>query len=71
MRFRFILTVPLRVVPAAASGDLSDCETDETDILLPGLLSHLDRRAGGCGDRQNAVHHERHVARPAGFIAGR
>src|SRR5262249_5190292 len=40
-----VVVVPLRVVPAAASGHLVRGQTEEEEVLLSGLLGHLDRRA--------------------------
>ena len=43
--FPLMLIVPVRVVPAAAVDDLLSGETEEKQILFPGLLGDLDRRS--------------------------
>ena len=70
-RLRLVLVVPARVVPAAAAGDLLGGQAEEEEVLLAGLLGHLDRGAVARADRQGAVHHELHVAGAAGLVAGR
>ena len=68
--FRLVLVVPVRVVPTAAGGHLFRRQTEEEEVFLAGLLRHFDGRAIARADRQRAVHHEFHVARAAGLVAG-
>ena len=69
-RLRFVVVMPVRVVPAAAAGHLIRGEAKEEEVLFPGFLRHLDSRAIARADGQRAVHHEFHVAGAAGFVAG-
>ena len=71
LRFRLVLVVPVRVVPAPAVGDLIGGQAEQEKIRLTGLRGHLDRRPVAGADRQGAVHHELHVAGAAGLEAGR
>ena len=68
--FRLVFIVPVRVVPAAAVGHLFGGQTEEEEVLLARFFGHLDGRAVAGADGQRAVHHELHVARAAGFVAG-
>src|SRR4051812_42189107 len=68
--FRFIVEVPVRVVPAAAVGDLPGGETEEEEVLDACFLRHLDGGAIPGTQCQGPVHHEFHVARAAGLVAG-
>src|ERR1022692_1062768 len=68
---RIVLVMPLRVLPSATTNHLLSCQTEEEEVLLARLCSHLNRRAVACADRQCAVHHELHVACPTGFVACR
>ena len=52
---RLVLVVPARVVPAAAAGDLIGRETEQEEVLLARLLSHLDRGAVPRADRERLV----------------
>src|SRR5262249_15060029 len=67
---RLVVVVPAGGVPAAARGDLLGGEAKEGEVVFTSLLGHLNRRAVTCPDRQRAVHHELHVARAAGLVAG-
>ena len=69
-RFRLVVIVPVRVVPTAAVGDLFGRQAEQEEVFLARLLGHLDRRAVARADGQGAVHHELHVARAAGLVAG-
>ena len=62
--------MPVRVVPAAAAGHLFRGQAEQEEVLLAGFLGHLDGRAVARADGQRAVHHELHVARAAGLVAG-
>src|SRR5215471_17209347 len=68
---RLMVIVPLWVVPAAAVLHLFCRQAEEEKVLLARLLSHFDRSAVTRANGQGAVHHELHVTRAAGFIAGR
>src|SRR5580700_7654429 len=68
--FWLVLIVPEWVVPSATAGHLFRRQAEEEEILLARLLRHLDGRAIARADRQGAVHHELHVARAAGLVAG-
>ena len=65
-----MLVVPARVVPAPAAGDLLGGQAEQEHVLLAGLLGDLDRGAVAGADGQGPVHHELHVARAAGLVAG-
>src|SRR5262245_10293178 len=62
--------MPLRLIPAATSGDLISSQTKQEEVLPTCLFSHLDRRPVSRANGERAVHHELHVARSAGFISG-
>src|SRR2546429_4677958 len=66
----FRSVVPPVVIPAAAAGHLLRGQAEEEEVLLPGLLRHLDRGAVARTDGQRAVHHELHVAGAARLVAG-
>src|SRR5262249_49968459 len=68
-RFRVVLVVPVRAVPASAPFDLLGGESKEEEILLSGLFSHFDRRAVSSSECERSVHHEFHVARPARLVS--
>ena len=53
-----------------AFGDLLGRQTEEEEILLAGFFDHFDGGAVARAEGQGAVHHEFHVARAAGFVAG-
>ena len=65
-----VLVVPARVVPAPRAGDLLGGQAEQEHVLLAGLLGDLDGGAVAGADGQGAVHHELHVARAAGLVAG-
>ncbi len=67
---RLVVVMPMRVVPAATVFDLIRGQAEQEEIVLAGLLGHLDRRAVAGAERQCPVHHEFHVAGAAGFITG-
>ena len=69
-RFRLVVIVPLRVVPASAIRHLLGRQTEQKEIFLARFLRHLDGRSVARADGQRPVHHELHVARAAGFVAG-
>ena len=62
--------VPVRVVPAAAFGDLFGGQAEQEKIFLAGCVGHFNGGAVARADRQRAVHHEFHVAGAAGFVPG-
>src|SRR5581483_10610019 len=68
-RLRLVFVVPMGVVPAAVVEDFFRRQAEEKEILLAGLLGHLDGGAVAGADRQRAVHHELHVAGAAGLVA--
>jgi hypothetical protein len=41
-RLRLVFLVPLKVVPTSTAGDLLRGQDDEEEVILAGLLSHLD-----------------------------
>ena len=65
-----VLVVPAGVVPPPRVRDLLGGQAEEEHVLLAGLLGDLDRGAVAGADGQGAVHHELHVARAAGLVAG-
>ena len=67
---RLVVVVPVRVVPAAAVGHLLRGQAEQEEVLLARFFGHLDGRAVARAERQRAVHHELHVARAAGLVAG-
>ena len=69
-RFRFVVVMPMRVVPAAAVGHLLGGQAEQEEILFARFLGHFDRGAVARADGQGAVHHELHVAGAAGLVAG-
>src|SRR6516162_7152623 len=68
--FRIVVVVPSRAVPAAAALDLVRSQAKQEEIVLAGLLRHLDRRAIAGAERQRSVQHEFHVAGAARFVPG-
>src|SRR3954451_6831681 len=61
-----VVVVPVRAVPASAAGHLLRRQAEHEEVVLSRSLGHLDRGAVARSDGQSAVHHELHVARPAG-----
>ena len=70
LRFRLMLVMPVRVIPASAAGDLIGGQPEKEEVLFAGCRGHLDRGAVARADRERAIHHELHVARPTGLEAG-
>src|ERR1051326_5773723 len=68
--FGLVVVVPMRAVPAAALGDLGGRQAEEEEVLFSRLLGHLDGGAVTGADGERAIHHELHIAGPAGFEAG-
>ena len=68
--FGLVVIMPVRIIPAAAALHLIGGQAEQKEVFLAGFLRHLDRRAIARADRQRPVHHEFHVARAAGFVAG-
>src|SRR6516162_4606529 len=68
--FRIVVVVPSRAVPAAAALDLVRGQPKQEEIVLAGLLRHLDRRAIAGAERQRSVQHKFHVAGAARFVPG-
>ena len=54
-RFRLVLVVPARVIPAATALDLFRVQAEQEKVFLAGRLGHFDGRT---------------IARAAGFVAG-
>src|SRR5215468_5234494 len=48
---RVVVVVPARAVPAPAPGHLRGSQAEEEEVLLAGLLRHLDGRAIARADR--------------------
>ena len=67
---RVVVIMPLRLVPAAAVRHLFRRQAEEKEIFFARFFCHLDGRAIARADGQRPVHHELHVARAAGFVAG-
>src|SRR6202007_2898196 len=63
--------MPVWIVRSAVVCYLPGSQAEQKEILLASLLGHLDCRPVPRPNSQSAIHHELHVARPAGFIAGR
>ena len=68
---RFVVIMPARAVPAPAAGHLVRRQAEQEEILFARFFCHFDGRAVACPQRQGSVHHELHVARAAGLVAGR
>ena len=68
--FWIVMIVPLGIVRVAAVGHLFRGQAEQEEVFLAGFFRHFDGRAVAGADGQRTVHHEFHVARAAGFVAG-
>src|SRR6266568_4934905 len=68
---RLLRIVPMWIIPAPAAHHLVRCQAKEEEMVLPGLVRHLDGGAIAGADGEGTVHHELHIAGAAGFKAGR
>src|SRR5215469_15138571 len=68
--FRLVVVMPMRAVPATTLRDLLHSETKQKEVFLAGFFRHLDGRSVARADRQGSIHHEFHIARAAGLVAG-
>src|SRR5690242_20905476 len=64
MRFRLVVIMPMRVVPATASRHLLICKAEEKKVLCAGFFCHFNRRALRGANGEPAVHQQFQVARP-------
>src|SRR5262249_15459652 len=69
-RLRLVVVVPAGVVPASAVRYLFRRQTEQEEVLFTRFVGHFDGRSVARADRQGAIHHELHVARTAGLVAG-
>src|SRR5215469_4950025 len=66
--FGLVMVMPVWIIPSAAAFDLSRRQPEQEEILLAGLLDHLDRGTIARADCQSSVHHKFHVAGAAGLV---
>src|SRR5262249_31769734 len=59
---RFVIVVPLWVIPASTLNDLLRTEAEQEEVLFASFFSHLDRSAIASADGERSVHHELHIA---------
>src|SRR5262245_17685411 len=67
---RFVVIVPMRVIPAPIVRHLFRRQAEQEEILFACLLGHLDGGSVASPQRESTVHHELHVARAAGLVTG-